>query len=74
MPTGRYPLTGWAFLGDGDAMSRAQAVALATRSTLHPDGIQPTLDALATVMREIEPTSLPWSAPAELVAAIAERS
>ena len=27
VPTGRYPLTGWAFLGDGDAMSRAQAVA-----------------------------------------------
>jgi hypothetical protein len=74
VPPGRYPLTGWAFLGNGDALTRARAVALATRFTAHRDGMQPTLDALAEVMRTIEPTSVAWSAPADLVAAIAERS
>jgi hypothetical protein len=74
VPAGRYALTGWTFLGDGEPLSRARAVALASRSTSGHGSAQATLDALASVMRAIEPTSLPWSAPAELVDALAERS
>ncbi len=43
---GRYPLVGWAFTGDGEAMSRAQGVAFALRLTNNAAGLQPTLDAL----------------------------
>jgi len=71
VPVGRYPIRGWAFLGDGRALSRASAVALATRSTVARDGAQSTLDALARVMRGIEPTTVAWTEPPKLAAALA---
>jgi hypothetical protein len=74
VPVGRYPVSGWTFLGDGNGISRARAVALATRATIRTRAAQPTLDALATVMRGIEPTSIRWAAPADLAAALAARS
>lgn len=67
---GRYPLAGWAFFGQGDSLSRAQAVALGAGLTTDSGdlGMQGTLDALARVMRNIEPTQLDWDDPANLVA------
>jgi hypothetical protein len=72
VPTGRYWLTEWVFLGDGEPMTRAQAVAIATRFTLDDRGMQTTLTDLATVMRAVEPTTIAWGTPPELVAAITE--
>jgi hypothetical protein len=69
---GRYPLVGWAFTGDGKPMSRAQGVAFALRLTNSTNGLQPTLDALAHVMRATPPVSVEWTAPALLAARLAE--
>ena len=69
---GRYPLMGWAFIGDGNPMSRAQGVAFALRLTNSTTGLQPTLDALAQVMRATPPVSVEWAAPAKLAARLAE--
>jgi hypothetical protein len=69
--SGRYPLVGWAFTGDGNAMSRAQGVAFALRLTSNGAGLQPTLDALAQVMRATPPVSVEWAEPAKLAARLA---
>jgi hypothetical protein len=74
---GRYPLIGWAFLGEGDAPSRARAVALATRllsigSVSTAEELQRMLDALAHLMRSITPFRLAWVKPARLAAPLIE--
>lgn len=68
VPPGRYPMTGWAFLGYGPPPSRAQAVALASRLTVGVGdlGGQEYLEALAAVMSDIEPARLEWDSPAKL--------
>ena len=71
VPVGRYPVTGWAFLGTGEPITRAHAVALASRLTLTRDEPQPILDALAHVVGGVEPGTVPWAKPPELVAALA---
>lgn len=75
VPPGRYPLIGWAFFAHGEErLTRGQALALGVRSTFGDEalGMQPTLDALADVMRNIEPVSVAWSTPAELASRFAE--
>jgi hypothetical protein len=72
VPAGRYLLRDWVFLGDGGALTRARAVALATRFTRETNGVQGTLDALAEVMRAVVPRSVAWAPPSELVTAITE--
>ena len=71
---GRYPLIGWAFIGDGNPMTRGQGVAFALRLTNSATGLQPTLDALAQVMRATPPVSVEWAEPAQLAARLAEVS
>lgn len=74
---GRYPLVGWAFwLGAARAgpLSRAQAVVQALRLRLGSidtaeglEGLQRTLDEVAMVMREVEPTAIAADDPVDLV-------
>ena len=74
VPPGRYPVVGWAFLGQGNPPSRAQAVALATRFVARSagSGRQHTLDALSHVMRSLAPARLEWSEPSRLAAPLLE--
>jgi hypothetical protein len=55
-------------------MSRAQGVAFALRLTNSTAGLQPTLDALAQVMRATPPFSVEWAEPAKLAARLADVS
>ena len=70
---GRYPINRWAFLGEGDDPSRAQAVAVGTRLTFDfgKRSVAETVEALARAMQTIEPRSLHWDVPAKLVSPLA---
>jgi hypothetical protein len=68
---GRYALRRWAFFGDAN-ISRAQAVALASRIAADHDGVQAMLEALAQVIRRTPVASVPWVEPAKLATALAE--
>ena len=74
---GRYPLVGWAFWVGADVtggLSRAQAVMHALQLTIGAtdaaggrDDVQRALDALASVVRQIQPSAIAWNDPIELV-------
>jgi hypothetical protein len=72
VPTGRYRLRSWVFLGDATPFSRARAVAHAMPLTTSRNGVQATLDALAEIMRTITPATIEWEAPARLAAALSD--
>lgn len=72
---GRYPLESWIFFGSSERpLSRGQALAAAAHDTFS-GGLTPhqaTLEALALVMRGIEPVTLSWAEPVQLVDPLVE--
>lgn len=73
VPPGRYPLAGWAFLSTQDErLTRGQALAMSMRSTFGTEPTQTRLDALANVMRSIQPIGVEWSTPIALANSISK--
>jgi len=66
---GRYPVVGWALSGDVP-LTRAQAVAQATRAVVDGRAPQAVLDGLAHVMCHIRPVALRLGEPAAVAAAL----
>lgn len=73
VPPGRYPLTGWAFLSTRDErLTRGQALAMSMRVTFGTEATQKRLDALANVMRSIQPIGVEWSTAGALANSISK--
>ena len=71
VPPGRYRVVGWAVAGDGP-VSRAQAVAQATRAVVDFRAAQEVLDGLARVMARVAPATVRLDDPASVAATIAD--
>jgi hypothetical protein len=70
---GRHPIRGWAFFTeatDDDTLPRARAVAMAAQlaTNIEAFGVQESLDAIAAVIRRVEPRALTARRPGDVVA------
>ena len=70
---GRYPIRGWAFFTEPtehDTVGRARAIAMVAQLADNVDtfGLQESLDAIAQVIRGIEPRALTARRPGDVVA------
>ena len=71
VPPGRYRVVGWALAGDGP-VTRAQAIAQATRAVVDFRDAQEVLDGLAGVMARATPATVRLDDPASVAATIAD--